>query len=169
MASKSTFHSQKTRSKMSSGGSNLPHNGTALLSSWTQPGPQPTNSNCSPMQWATLATAPTGTVNGSASLASTRSIEWKELYAVVMACETWGQHWSGKCLLFHCDNEAVVHIWESGRSRCPDLMDLVRALFFVAAQELTTPLPMLFLVCSCQGFVPSLPTRTPSHHPPLQS
>ena len=66
---------------------------------------------------------------------SSRSIEWKELYAVVMACETWGEQWSGKRLLFHCDNEAVVHVWKSGRSRCPDLMDLVRALFYVAAHN----------------------------------
>ncbi len=63
------------------------------------------------------------------------SIEWKELYAIVMACETWGKHWSGKRLLFHCDNEAVVHVWQAGRSRCPDLMDLVRALFYVAADN----------------------------------
>ena len=54
-----------------------------------------------------------------------KSIEWKELYAIVAACKTWGKHWSGKRLLFHCDNNAVVHIWLSGRSHCPDLMDLV--------------------------------------------
>ncbi len=65
------------------------------------------------------------------------SIEWKELYAIVMACETWGKHWSGKRLLFHCDNEAVVHVWQAGRSRCPDLMDLVRALFYVAVLIIT--------------------------------
>ena len=64
-----------------------------------------------------------------------KSIEWKELYAIVTACRTWGQHWSGKRLLFHCDNEAVVEIWQSGRSRCPDLMDLVRSMFFVAADN----------------------------------
>ncbi len=66
---------------------------------------------------------------------SSKSIEWKELYAIVIACEAWGSHWSGRRLLFHCDNEAVVHIWKSGRSCCPDLMDLVRALFFVAARN----------------------------------
>ena len=66
---------------------------------------------------------------------SSKSIEWKELYAIVIACETWGRYWSGKRLLFHCDNEAVVQVWQSGRSRCPDLMDLVRALFFVAARN----------------------------------
>ena len=66
---------------------------------------------------------------------TSKSIEWKELYAIVIACETWGSQWSGKRLLFHCDNEAVVHVWESGLSRCPDLMDLVRALFFAAARN----------------------------------
>ena len=64
-----------------------------------------------------------------------KSIEWKELYAIVMACKTWGKHWSRKKLLFHCDNNAVVCIWLSGRSRSPDLMDLVRTLFFVAANN----------------------------------
>ena len=64
-----------------------------------------------------------------------KSIEWKELYAIVAACKVWGKHWSGKRLLFHCDNDAVVHIWLSGRSHCPDLMDLVRDLFFIAANN----------------------------------
>lgn len=63
------------------------------------------------------------------------SIEWKELYAVVMACEVWGTHWSCRRMLFHCDNQAIVHIWESGLSRSTELMDLVRALFFVAANN----------------------------------
>lgn len=62
------------------------------------------------------------------------SIEWKELYAIVMACEVWGKQWSGKRLLFHCDNRAVVDVWESGLSRSSSLMCLVRALFFVAAR-----------------------------------
>ena len=39
-----------------------------------------------------------------------RPIEWKELYAIVVACETWGTQWSGKRILFHCDNQAVVPI-----------------------------------------------------------
>ena len=63
------------------------------------------------------------------------SIEWKELYAIVIACKTWGKHWSRKKLLFHCDNNVVVCIWISGCSHSPDLMDLVRTLFFVAANN----------------------------------
>ena len=66
---------------------------------------------------------------------SSKPIEWKELYAIVMEAETWGHQWSGKRLLFHCDNQAIVQIWQSGLSRSPDLMHLVRALFFTAARH----------------------------------
>ncbi len=51
-----------------------------------------------------------------------KPIEWKELYAVVIACEVWGSRWSGKRILFHCDNLAIVRIWESELSRCSDLI-----------------------------------------------
>ena len=48
-------------------------------------------------------------------------------------CLLWGQQWSGKKLLFHCDNQAVVDIWASGTSRDPLIMHLVRSIFFRAA------------------------------------
>lgn len=66
---------------------------------------------------------------------ASKPIEWKELYAIVIACEVWGGHWSGRCILFHCDNHAIVQVWESGLSHSSDLMYLVRALFFVAAHN----------------------------------
>ncbi len=65
----------------------------------------------------------------------TKPIEWKELYAIVIACETWGSQWSGKRILFHCDNQPIVKVWDSGLSRSSDLMHLVRALFFIAAHN----------------------------------
>lgn len=34
---------------------------------------------------------------------------------------------------FHCDNKAVTEVWQSGLSHSTQLMRLVRALFFVAA------------------------------------
>ena len=37
--------------------------------------------------------------------------------------------------MFHCDNQAIVQVWESGLSRSTDLMHLVRALFFIAAHN----------------------------------
>ena len=38
----------------------------------------------------------------------------------------------GRRLLFHCDNIAVVSIVNSGSSRCPLVMCLVRALYHIA-------------------------------------
>ena len=32
------------------------------------------------------------------------SIQWKELYAILIACEVWGHGWTRKRVLFHCDN-----------------------------------------------------------------
>lgn len=41
-----------------------------------------------------------------------KSIDWKELYAIVVACATWGDSWVGNCkwVLFHCDNQAVTSV-----------------------------------------------------------
>ena len=62
-----------------------------------------------------------------------RSIQWKELYPIALSGLLWDHQWSGKKLLFHCDNQAVVDIWASGTSRDPLLMHLVRSIFFTAA------------------------------------
>ena len=62
-----------------------------------------------------------------------RSIQWKELYPIALACHLWGHQWCGKKLLFHCDNQAVVDIWASGTFRDPLIMHLVRSIFFIAA------------------------------------
>ena len=61
------------------------------------------------------------------------SIAWRELYAILVACATWGHLWVRKRILFHCDNAAVVAIWQRGSCKCPHLMSLVRHLFFLAA------------------------------------
>ena len=39
-----------------------------------------------------------------------RSIQWQGLCPIALACLLWGHQWSGKKLLFHCDNQAVVDI-----------------------------------------------------------
>ena len=62
-----------------------------------------------------------------------RSIQWHELYPIALACLLWGHQWSGKKLLFHCNNQAIVDIWASGTSRDPLIMHLVRSIFFSAA------------------------------------
>ncbi|CAH3020178.1 unnamed protein product, partial [Porites evermanni] len=53
-----------------------------------------------------------------------RSIQLKELYPIALACLLWGHQWTGKKLLFHCDNQAVMDIWASGSSRDPPIMHL---------------------------------------------
>jgi len=64
----------------------------------------------------------------------TKDILWKELYALLKAAATWGGQWSSKRILFYCDNQAVVSILRSGTSKRSDIMALVRALFYIAAQ-----------------------------------
>ena len=64
----------------------------------------------------------------------THSIARREMYAILVACATWGKHWQRKKILFHCDNAAVVQIWQRGSCKCQDLMVLVRTLFFLAAK-----------------------------------
>ena len=64
-----------------------------------------------------------------------KSIEYKELYAIVAACATWGAEWTRKRILFHCDNLSIVDCLKSGSSRSPPVMSLLRALFLVCAQH----------------------------------
>ena len=62
------------------------------------------------------------------------SIEYKELYAIVAACATWGHQWSSRRIQLHCDNEAVVACVSSGTSRAPGLMSLLRCLVMICAR-----------------------------------
>ena len=62
-----------------------------------------------------------------------KSIEWQELFAIVAAAIAWGRNWSGRRIMFHCDNHAVVDMWRNQSSRCPQLLKLLHKLFFVAA------------------------------------
>ena len=56
------------------------------------------------------------------------SIDWQELYAIVVASYIWAPLWAQKRIVFYCDNQAVVSIINSKRSKSPRIMDLVRAL-----------------------------------------
>lgn len=47
------------------------------------------------------------------------SIEWQELFLIVVACTLWFPHFSGKRIQFWCDNELVVAIVNSGHSKTP--------------------------------------------------
>ena len=63
------------------------------------------------------------------------SIEWQELFPIVIACALWYPHFSGKRLQFWCDNESVVAIINSGHSKAPRVMDLVRFLVLISMKH----------------------------------
>lgn len=71
------------------------------------------------------------------------SIEWQELFPIIVACAIWFPYFSGKRIQFWCDNQSVVAILNSGRSKAPRIMDLLRFLallsmkhnFFVRARH----------------------------------
>jgi len=61
-------------------------------------------------------------------------IAFKELFAVVLSAGVWGPGWSGKHVLGYCDNEAATQVVTSKSSKSPELMHLLRCLFFIEAQ-----------------------------------
>ena len=63
------------------------------------------------------------------------SIAWQELYAIVAAAAAWGHTWSGRRIMVHCDNKAVVEIWDHYTSKSSTIMSLVRTLHFIAAMN----------------------------------
>ena len=62
------------------------------------------------------------------------SIEWTELYALAVACTTWGREWSQLRILVQCDNMCVVECVRTGTSKAPAVMQLLRELFFGCAK-----------------------------------
>ena len=63
------------------------------------------------------------------------SIEWQELFPIVVACAIWYPYFSGKRIQFWCDNESVVAIINSGHSRAPRIMDLLRFLVLISMKH----------------------------------
>ena len=62
------------------------------------------------------------------------SINWREMFAIVVAASTFGPQWRGKRIMFHCDNMCVVEVVTHGSCRSDRMMDLVRKLFFSCAK-----------------------------------
>ena len=56
------------------------------------------------------------------------SMEWQELFPIIVACAIWHPSFVGKRLQFWCNNESVVSIINSGHSQASRIMDLVRFL-----------------------------------------
>jgi hypothetical protein len=63
------------------------------------------------------------------------SIFWQEFFATVVACHIWGDLLQHHRIKFHCDNEAVVTIINTKRSRIPRVMDLLCHLTLLTLQH----------------------------------
>ena len=63
-----------------------------------------------------------------------KSIAVKELLPIVVAAALWGRQWSGRRVMFFCDNMAVVAVVKSGSAKDGGLMHLLRCLHFYAAE-----------------------------------
>ena len=63
------------------------------------------------------------------------SIEWQELLPIIIACSIWHPFLARKRLRFWCDNESVVSIINSGHSKVPRIMELVRKLVLLSMQH----------------------------------
>ena len=66
------------------------------------------------------------------------SITFKEIVPIVIACAVWGPAWATKSVTVHCDNEGAVAVVNSGYSRIPPIMHMLRCLFFIRAYHQIT-------------------------------
>jgi hypothetical protein len=51
-----------------------------------------------------------------------------EMYPITVAVELWGSLLANKCIIFHCDNQAVCYIVNNQTASDPNIMPLVRRL-----------------------------------------
>ena len=58
-------------------------------------------------------------------------ISIKELVPITVAAAIWGPEWSTRITEVKCDNAAVVAVLNSGSSRNPEVMHLLRWLSFL--------------------------------------
>ena len=63
------------------------------------------------------------------------AIVHKEFTAIVIACKLWGHLFPRSQILVDCDNNAVVQVINSGRSKHPYLQQGLRELWFLEAKH----------------------------------
>ena len=64
-----------------------------------------------------------------------KGITLKEFFPIVLAIKIWAEKLGNKCITFHSDNEAVVHIINAQTSKEPEIMGLVRELVVVVMRH----------------------------------
>ena len=57
-----------------------------------------------------------------------KSINFKELLAVIIAFEIWHPHLRGKQIRFFTDNKVICNLWQTHSVKSPDLLSLIRYL-----------------------------------------
>lgn len=61
------------------------------------------------------------------------SILLQELLPIVLACAVWGPNWQGSRVVVHCNNTGALAVVNTGYSKVPQIMHLLRCLFFIQA------------------------------------
>lgn len=95
-------------------------------------------------------------------LQAQQSIAYKELFPVVVAAHIWGDMWCRRHVLFHSDNDAVVHILNSRTSKILALC-IYCAIFYCQLLDIVSPfLPSMYrgsttrLLMHCVVFIGSV-------------
>ena len=57
-----------------------------------------------------------------------------EMLNILVAIRMWGQKWGGQSVLFHCDNQAVMTVLSTGRTKDLTLAAISRNLFMESAK-----------------------------------
>lgn len=63
-----------------------------------------------------------------------KHINVKEFLPILLALDFWGPHFRHSSLTFRCDNQAVVEVPNSGTTRDPDMLIILRAITLLALQ-----------------------------------
>ena len=58
-----------------------------------------------------------------------------EMLNIMVDIQTWGTGWSGKTVLIHCDNEAVVTVLTKGRTKDLTLAAIARHIWLKTAEH----------------------------------
>ena len=98
-------------------------------------------------------------------------ITWKEVFPIVLAVYTWGSLWSRHKILFHCDNQTVVDIWERCSTCATHTMALVHLLHYRAEVLYNTTLTFVLfmsLIFAMTLQTPSLVSDTKIQKPGTQ-
>jgi Reverse transcriptase (RNA-dependent DNA polymerase) len=70
---------------------------------------------------------------GNIDIHGKRSTAWMEMFAIVVAANTWGSEWKGKRISFHCDNAATVAAVIAQTTASKPLMALIRTLWWLGS------------------------------------